>query len=129
MNIFSVKNLQKKRNWTFPIRCYFTWKLELVSNIFLIIVASPPHFVYDFSKKIYLVLYSNNQSSFIVLFHLLLEILHNTCIVIICWPICDVKNFEISLLIKSFFHKILKFVLKILKALSWIFGHEEKQLD
>ena len=37
---------------------------------------------------------------------LLLEILGNMCIVTICYPVCDVINFEInhSFLIKRFFH-------------------------
>ena len=33
------KNLLKNRNWTFPIVCYFTWKLEFGSNIWRIIVS------------------------------------------------------------------------------------------
>ena len=51
-----------------------------------------------------LMLYSINWPNFIACLFLLLEILGNTCIVIICNPVCDVINFEISLsfLIKPF---------------------------
>ena len=34
------KNLLKNRNWTFPVVCRFTWKLEFVSNILWMILAS-----------------------------------------------------------------------------------------
>ena len=57
-------------------------------------LASPPHFVYDFSRKIFLMLYSINPPNLIVRLPLLLEILSNVCIVIICYPVCDVINFE-----------------------------------
>ena len=48
-------------------------------------------------RKIFLVLYSINWPNFIVWLPLLLEILDNTCISIICCPVCDVRNFEINL--------------------------------
>ena len=44
-----------------------------------------PHFVYNFPANL------------IIWLPLLLEILGNTCIVIIYYPVCDVINFEISL--------------------------------
>ena len=65
---------------------------------------SPPNFVYDFSRKMFLMLYSINWPNFIVWLPLLLEILGNMCITIICSPGCDVIKFEINLifLIKLF---------------------------
>ena len=56
-----------------------------------------PHFRYEFSRKIFRLLYSMNDLNFIVLLSLLLEILGNMCIVIISFPACDIKNFEINL--------------------------------
>ena len=47
-------------------------------------IISPLHFVYDFSTKVFLMLYSINWSKFIVWFPLLLEILGNMCIAIVC---------------------------------------------
>ena len=49
-----------------------------------------PHFVYDFSRKIFLMLYSINRPNFIACLHLLLEILGNMCIAIVCFPGYDV---------------------------------------
>ena len=40
----------------------------------------PPHFEYDFLKKLFLVLYSINWPNFIVWLPILLEILGNICI-------------------------------------------------
>ena len=70
---------------------------------------SPPHFVYDFSRKILLMFYSINRLHFIVCLPLLLETLCNMCIVIICCPVCDVTNFEIK---HSFFIKPLFYITK-----------------
>ena len=47
-------------------------------------LVSPPHFVYDFSRKMFLMLHSINWLNFIVLLALLLEILGNMCITIVC---------------------------------------------
>ena len=68
-------------------------------------IVSPAHFVYDFSTKMFLMLYSINWPNFIVWLPLLLEILSNMCIAIICYPGCDVIDFEINLifLIEPFF--------------------------
>ena len=64
------------------------------------------HFVYDFSRKMFLMLYSIDWTNFIVLLPLLLEILGNMCIAIVCFPVCDIIHFEINLifLIKPFFN-------------------------
>ena len=38
-NLFNnIQNLMKNRNWTFPIGHYFTWKLELASDILWMII-------------------------------------------------------------------------------------------
>ena len=42
-------------------------------------IVSPPHFVYDFSRKMFLVLYSINWANFIVWLSLVLEILGSMC--------------------------------------------------
>ena len=62
--------------------------------------------MYDFSRKTFLMLYSINWSNFIIWLPLLLEILGNKCIAIVCFPGCDVINFENNLifLIKPFFY-------------------------
>ena len=67
-------------------------------------LVSPPHFVYDFSRKLFLMLHSINWPNFIFWLPLLLEILDNMFITIICYPGCDVKKFEINIifLIKPF---------------------------
>ena len=67
---------------------------------------SPLHFVYDFSRKIFLMLYSNNIPNFIVCLPSLLEILGSICIAIVCFSVCDVINFEINFifLINPFFY-------------------------
>ena len=59
-------------------------------------IVSPPHFVYDFSGKMFLMLYSIKRSNFIVSLPLLLEILGNLCIAIVYFPAFDVINFEIN---------------------------------
>ena len=65
---------------------------------------SPPHFMYDFSRKLFLMLYSFNWPNFLLWLPLLFEVLDNLCIVIICFPVFDVINFEIyhNFLIKLF---------------------------
>ena len=45
---------------------------------------STPHFVYEFSTKMFLMPYSVNWPSFIVWLPLLLEILANICIAMVC---------------------------------------------
>ena len=69
-------------------------------------IVSPPHSVYDFSRKMFLMLYSINCPKFIVWLPLLLEILGNMCISIVSFPGCDVICFVNNLifLIKPFFY-------------------------
>ena len=68
-------------------------------------IVSPPYFVYDFPRKMFLVLYSPNLPNFIAWLPLVLEILGNMCIAIVCFPGCDVINYEFILifLIKPIF--------------------------
>ena len=47
-------------------------------------LVSQPHLVYDFSKKMFPMLYSINRANFIVWLSLLLEILGNKYIAIVC---------------------------------------------
>ena len=69
-------------------------------------IVSAPHFVYYFSRKMFLMLYSINWANFIVWLPLFLEILGNICIAIVCFPCCDVIYLEINLifLIKPFLY-------------------------
>ena len=47
-------------------------------------IVSPPHFVYDFSRKMFFMSYSINGPNFIVWLPLLFEKLDNMCITIVC---------------------------------------------
>ena len=69
-------------------------------------IVYPPHFVHDFSTKMFLMLYSINWPNFNDWLPLLLEILVNMCIAIVCYPGCDVIKFKINLvfLIKPFLY-------------------------
>ena len=97
------------------------WSRDMLNFKFLEIglrIVSPLHFVYDFSRKIFLLWYSINWTNFIVWLSLLLEILDIICIAIICLQDRDVINFEIypTFLIKPFFF--------MTKRMSW----ERKEL-
>ena len=63
-------------------------------------LVSLPQFPHDFRRKIFIMLYFINWPNFIAWLPLLLAILDNMCIVIVCWPFCDVKKFEIYLNLK-----------------------------
>ena len=47
-------------------------------------IVSPAHFVYNFSTKMFLMLYSINGPNFVAWLPLLLEILGNICFEILC---------------------------------------------
>ena len=47
-------------------------------------IVSTPHFVYDFSTEMFLMLHSINSPNFIVWLSSLLEILGNMCIEVVC---------------------------------------------
>ena len=67
-------------------------------------IVSLLHYVYDFSRKMFLMLCSIIWPNLIAWLPLLLEMLVNMCIAIICLSGCDVIDFEINLifLIKLF---------------------------
>ena len=65
-------------------------------------IVSPPHFVYGFSRRIFVILYAINWQNFFILLPLLRKILGTMCIAIVSLPVCDVTNFEISFLIEPF---------------------------
>ena len=54
--------------------------------------------MYDFSTKMFLMLNSINGPNFFPWLPLLLRILGNIFIVIVCYPGCDVMDFEINLI-------------------------------
>ena len=74
-------------------------------------IVTSPYFAYDFSRKMFLLLFSINWPNCIVWLHLLLEILGNMCIAIVYFAGCDAISFEINLifLIRPFFYKTKKF--------------------
>ena len=85
------------------------WSHDMLSFDFLekgLRIVSPPLFVYDFSRKMFLVLCFINWSNFIAWLPLLLEILINMCIAIVCQPDCNVVNLEtlLTFLIKPSFY-------------------------
>ena len=91
------------------LKTFKYWSCDLLNFKFLekeLGIVSPPHFVYDFSRKMFLMLHSVNWPNFIVSLSLFLEILGNLDIVINCFPRCDIINFEITLIfpIKPFFY-------------------------
>ena len=78
-------NIQYNRNKLFKTLHY--WSRDMLNFVFLdksLGIISPAHFVYDFSTKMFIMVYSINWSNFIVCLHLLLEILGNMCIAIVC---------------------------------------------
>ena len=81
-------------------------------------LASPPHCVYDFARKIFLMIYSINWQTFIVWLPLLLEILGNLCIVIICCPVC----------VTSYILKLTKFLIKTCFCITKKLGQKRKYL-
>ena len=86
----------------------YYWFKDMLNFTFLeksFEIVSAPYFLYDFSRKMSLMLYSINWPNFIVWLILLLEILFNVLNTIVSLPGCNVLNFEIDLifLIKPFF--------------------------
>ena len=59
-------------------------------------LVSQPHFVYDFSRKMFLMSYHINGPNFIIWLTLPLETLDNMGIAIVCFPDSDVTNFEFN---------------------------------
>ena len=84
------------------------WSRDMLNFNFLdngLGIISPASFVYDFSTKMFLMFYPINWPNFIAWFSLLLEILSNICVVVACYPGCDVMDFETNFifLIEPFF--------------------------
>ena len=73
-------------------RFYFIWSFFKKRDLELV---SLTHFLHDFWRRIFLLLNSITWPYFNVWLPLLREILDNMCIVIVCWPGCDVLNFQI----------------------------------
>ena len=99
---FHSKTIQKmKQGDYFQTSFYFLKGLVTTS-----------HFVHDFSRKMFPMLYSINWPSFIFWLPLLLNILDNICFKIDCWSGCDVMKFPVQFifLIKSH-----------LQSFSWYF--------
>ena len=98
--------LADNRNTLFKILHY--WSRDLLNFDFLdkgLGIISPAHFVYDFSTKMFLMLYSINWPNFIAWLPLLLAMFGVMCIAIVCYPGCGALDFEINLifLIEPFF--------------------------
>ena len=77
-------NLAYNRNKQYKTLNY--WSRDVLNFDFLkegLGIVSPPHFVYDFSRKIFLMLHSINWPSFIAWLPLLLDILGNMWIAIV----------------------------------------------
>ena len=109
--ILIALNLPHKKSKLYKTLYY--WRRDMLNFIFLekgLGLVSSPHFVSDFSIKMFLMLHSINWPDFIVWFPLLLEILGNMYIAIACFPDCDVINLDIKftliriILIKPFFY-------------------------
>ena len=77
------------KKWPFQYNAKFVTK----SMVFL------SNFVYDFWRKMFLMLYSINWRNVIVWLLVLLEILGNMFIAILCFPVCVAINFEINLIL------------------------------
>ena len=60
-----------------------------------------PHFLHNFLIKVFLLRCSINWPNFILWLPLIREILNNKCAVNLCWPDCDVINFQIDLIFLS----------------------------
>ena len=62
-------------------------------------IVFPPHFVYAFSRKMLLMLFSLNLPNFFVCLSSVLEIMGNMCIAIVSFQGCDVITSEINLIV------------------------------
>ena len=120
------------------------WSRDILNFKFLekgVGLVSPSYFVYDFSRKMFLMLHCINWPNSIVWLPLLLKVLDNMCITIVCLPGCDVIKFEINLIFlimslcymtkksrqklkyleneKSFCKLFKLFAIKLLSNVSW----------
>ena len=60
-------------------------------------IVPPAYFVYVFSIKMFLMLHSISSPNFIAWLPLHLQISGSMCIAIVCYPGCEVIDFEINL--------------------------------
>ena len=98
------KSSSKRPSVQMLITCfYLIWRFFFKKKGGLGLV-SLSHFLHGFWRKIFLTLYAIKWLTLIAWLSLFLEILGNICITITCFPVCDVKKFEItfSFLIKPF---------------------------
>ena len=119
---FNSPQLKIKKKKNYKISDY--WSRDMLNFNFPekdLGLVSPPHFVYDFSRKMFFMLYSINWPDFIVWLSLLLEILGNMCTAIVYQPDCDVIKFEINL---TFLIKLFCYMTKKSRQKSW----ERKEL-
>ena len=82
--------IKRCRTWDY-------WSRDMLNFDFLqkgLGIVSPPYFMKDVSRKIFLMLHSINWSNFIDWLPLLLETLCNMCIAVVCQLGSDVVNFE-----------------------------------
>ena len=104
-SLVSALNLAYNKNKLHEILdCWSRDKFNFNFSEKVLRLVSPRQFVYDFSRRVFLMLHSINWPNFIVGLPLLLEIMGNMCITIVCYSGCDVIKFEINLifLIKLF---------------------------
>ena len=66
-------------------------------------VFSPAHFVYDFSTKMFVMLYSISWPNLISWMSLVLDILGKMCIAIVCSPGCVDFEINVIFIIEPFF--------------------------
>ena len=93
-------NLKYNRNKFYKTLGY--WSRDMLIFDFLekrLGIVSPTNLVYNFLRKMFLMLYSMNWPNAIVLLLLLLEVLGNVCIAIVCFPRWDVIYFKINLIV------------------------------
>ena len=105
------------------------WSGDMLNFDFLekdLEVVSRPHFMYDFSRKMFLMLHSINWPNFIFWLPLLFKVLGNMCVAIVCFPGCDVINFEINLI---FLIKLLRQKFKYLENEKNFYGEIKKHFS
>ena len=78
-------------------------------------LVSQSHFLYDFSRKMFVMLHSINWLNFIVWLSLILKIMDNTCITTVFSSRCEVIKLKINLIffIKPFCYMTKKLRLKL----------------
>ena len=110
--------LKKEYNRDQLFKTLHQWPTDILNFDFLdkgLGVVPLTCFMYDFSTKIFLIVYSVNWPNLIVWLPLLREILGNVCIAIVYYPGYDVMDFKINLifLIEPFSQHDQKVMIKI----------------